>query len=102
MRKFNHTFLAVAFASLLLAGCGGGGGGSSDVKWQEMTDDTDGMDADTGGDTAMMCPEGQVGTYPDCAPAGPTAEAATETSQGRGHENCGPDRPGGRVGGCDP
>ena len=39
-----------AFAS----GCGGGGGG--------------------GGGSVMECPQGQVGTYPDCRDPGPTDE----------------------------
>ena len=44
-----------AFAS----GCGGGGGGGSAMMEEEMP-------------PVMECPQGQVGTYPDCMDPGPT------------------------------
>ena len=66
--KIFSFMLAAAFA-LTLAGCGGGGGGAA------MDDTTD--------PPVMMCPAGQVGTYPDCMEPGPTPEeiaAATKSA----------------------
>ncbi|MYB89899.1 MAG: hypothetical protein F4X93_08110, partial [Proteobacteria bacterium] len=54
----------VTAISMVMYGCGGGGGSSAPAA----------MDDDNGDDTVMMCPEGQVGEYPDCMDPGPTAE----------------------------
>ena len=57
MKRF--FLFAIAIAALTLAGCGGGGGGGTDMTG--------------GGDTMppapTQCPDGQVGTPPNCAPA---------------------------------
>ncbi len=63
--KIFSYMLAAAFA-LTLAGCGGGGGGAA-------------MDDDDMMPPVMMCPEGQVGTYPDCM----TAQQMCEAGGGR-------------------
>ncbi len=63
MKMLRYSGLAVfvvciaAFAS----GCGGGGGGGSAMTPEEPP-------------PVMECPEGQVGTYPDCTDPGPTDE----------------------------
>lgn len=68
MRSFPIRIATVCLMaiSLFMYGCGGGGGSSSD-------DGMDGMDGNGGGDTAMQCPAGQVGKYPDCMDPGPSA-----------------------------
>ncbi len=68
MRMLRNLGLAVivvciaAFAS----GCGGGGGGGST---EEMPP------------PVMECPQGQVGTYPDCTEPGPTNEERIATAR---------------------
>ena len=60
MKMLRYLGLAVlvvciaAFAS----GCGGGGGGTAEEEMPPV----------------MECPQGQVGTYPDCMDPGPTDE----------------------------
>ena len=69
MRSFPIKMASVCLMaiSLFMYGCGGGGGGSDPEPGGE------GTGAENGESTAMQCPEGQMGTYPDCMPAGPTA-----------------------------
>ena len=59
MKRF--FLYAIMIAALALAGCGGNGGGTA-------------MGPDPDPDPPAQCPEGQVGTPPDCAPPGPTPE----------------------------
>ncbi len=69
MKRF--FLYAIVIAALALAGCGSDGNGG-------MVDN--GMPDPT---PPPMCPEGQVGTYPNCAPPGPTPEeiaAATKAA----------------------
>ena len=53
---------AIVIAALTLAGCGGNGGGTQTAM------------PDPEPPAPMECPEGQVGTPPNCAPPGPTPE----------------------------
>ena len=59
-KRFFLYFIVIV--ALALAGCGGGGGGTA------MGPDP------TPPDPTPTCPEGQVGTPPNCAPPGPTPE----------------------------
>ncbi len=59
-KRFFLYFIMIT--ALALAGCGGGGGGTA------MGPDP------TPPDPTPTCPEGQVGTPPNCAPPGPTPE----------------------------
>ena len=54
MLRFLRLAVFVACIAAFASGCGGGGGG--------------------GGAAVMECPQGQVGTYPDCMDPGPTDE----------------------------
>ena len=61
MRTMKHwAFAAIAASALALAGCGGGGSSS------QTSVASPGGGGGTTDPTPMMCPEGQVGTYPDC------------------------------------
>ena len=73
MSTLSNKFVAICMVtaiSMVMYGCGGGGGGSSSTP--------DPMDGDNGDDTAMMCPDGQVGEYPNCMEPGPTDEELAE------------------------
>ena len=65
--KLTSILIILLFA-FTLAACGGGG--SSGPAPDNTTGDGNG----DGDGTAMMCPAGQVGEYPDCMDPGPTAE----------------------------
>lgn len=65
--QIRNSLLAVLAVFLLaLSGCGGGGGGTAEVP-----------------PPMMECPQGQVGTYPDCMDPPPTAEERIAAAQGR-------------------
>ena len=70
------ALFAVIIFSMAMYGCGGGGSSGPAMT----TDDDDGGDDDT----AMTCPEGQTGTYPDCMDPGPTAEEIAATTKAAG------------------
>ena len=70
------ALFAVIIFSMAMYGCGGGGSSGPAMT----TDDDDGGDDDT----AMTCPEGQTGTYPDCMTPGPTAEEIAATTKAAG------------------
>ena len=58
MLRFLGLAVSVACIAAFASGCGGGGGGGSA---EEMS-------------SVMECPQGQVGTYPDCTDPPPTDE----------------------------
>ncbi len=58
LRNLGLMVFAVCIAAFA-SGCGGGGGGGSAMMEEEMP-------------PVMECPQGQVGTYPDCMDPGPT------------------------------
>ncbi len=70
MLRFSRLAVLVACIAAFASGCGGGGGGTA----EEMPP------------PVMECPQGQVGTYPNCTDPGPTDEqriaAARETIAG--------------------
>ena len=59
LRNFGLAVFVVCIAAFA-SGCGGGGGGTADEEMPPVME--------------MECPEGQVGTYPDCTEPGPTDE----------------------------
>ena len=67
MKMLRYLGLAVFAVSIaaFASGCGGGGGGSA------MDDEP----------PVMECPQGQVGTYPDCMDPPPTDEERIEAAQ---------------------
>ena len=70
MKRF--FLYAIVIAALALAGCGGNGNGGMTAMPPDEPD------------TPMMCPQGQVGTYPNCAPPGPTDEEIAATTKAAG------------------
>ena len=67
------SIFIVLLATFGLAACGGGGSSSVDMNGNG---DGDG--------TAMMCPEGQTGTPPNCMEPGPTAEELAAATKAAG------------------
>ena len=61
LKLLGLTVFVVCIAAFA-SGCGGGGGGGSAMMEEEMPP------------PVMECPQGQVGTYPDCTDPGPTDE----------------------------
>ena len=59
MLRFSRLAVLVACIAAFASGCGGGGGGSATTPEEPPV---------------MECPQGQVGTYPDCTDPGPTDE----------------------------
>ena len=62
MLKLLRLAVFVVCIAAFASGCGGGGGGSATTP-------------------VMECPEGQVGTYPDCTDPGPTDEQRIATAR---------------------
>ena len=64
MLKYLRLAVCVACIAAFASGCGGGGGGGTADEAQ-----------------VMECPQGQVGTYPNCMAPPPTDEERIETAQ---------------------
>ena len=66
MLRFLRLAVLVVCIAAFASGCGGGGGGGT---------------ADEMPPPVMECPEGQVGTYPNCTDPGPTDEERIATAR---------------------
>ena len=65
MLRYSGLAVLVVCIAAFASGCGGGGGGGTA---DDMT-------------TVMECPQGQIGTYPDCMDPPPTDEQRIEAAQ---------------------
>ena len=70
MLRYLGLMVFVVFITAFASGCGGGGGGGSAMM--EMEEEMP---------QVMECPQGQVGTYPDCMDPGPTDAELIENAQ---------------------
>ncbi len=69
MLRYSGLAVLVVCIAAFASGCGGGGGGGGTAD-EEMT-------------PVMECPQGQIGTYPDCMDPPPTDEERIEAAQDR-------------------
>ena len=65
MLRFSRLAVLVVCIAAFASGCGGGGGGGTAEEMPPV----------------MECPQGQVGTYPDCTDPGPTDEKRIATAR---------------------